>query len=215
MQIRLCSHPGPRCFHLCPQLCLLSLRSLRLPSAAVDAQQQSGMLSVIGALSRSTHTGSRALPAIAPTPWCHCQCSVWVVGRAEEGSFENVNKSTLCGCGTSSPEASVGQDMLCGCRCEGAGGPERPGLWVWRTPCLLLTSLPCFADAISATNPRVIDDSRARKLSNDLKRCTYYETCATYGLNVERVFQDGNCSGWRCRGQAGSSAVPKRGRSMS
>uniref|UniRef100_A0A670KHS3 ArfGAP with GTPase domain, ankyrin repeat and PH domain 3 n=1 Tax=Podarcis muralis TaxID=64176 RepID=A0A670KHS3_PODMU len=45
-------------------------------------------------------------------------------------------------------------------------------------------------DAISATNPRVIDDSRARKLSNDLKRCTYYETCATYGLNVERVFQD-------------------------
>ncbi|NP_001032213.1 arf-GAP with GTPase, ANK repeat and PH domain-containing protein 1 isoform 2 [Mus musculus] len=45
-------------------------------------------------------------------------------------------------------------------------------------------------DAISSTNPRVIDDVRARKLSNDLKRCTYYETCATYGLNVERVFQD-------------------------
>uniref|UniRef100_H2L788 ArfGAP with GTPase domain, ankyrin repeat and PH domain 1 n=1 Tax=Oryzias latipes TaxID=8090 RepID=H2L788_ORYLA len=45
-------------------------------------------------------------------------------------------------------------------------------------------------DAISSTNPRVIDDSRARKLSNELKRCTYYETCATYGLNVERVFQD-------------------------
>ncbi|XP_069589423.1 arf-GAP with GTPase, ANK repeat and PH domain-containing protein 1 isoform X5 [Ranitomeya imitator] len=45
-------------------------------------------------------------------------------------------------------------------------------------------------DAISGSNPRVIDDSRARKLSNDLKRCTYYETCATYGLNVERVFQD-------------------------
>ncbi|KAM3917448.1 arf-GAP with GTPase, ANK repeat and PH domain-containing protein 1 isoform 3-T3 [Leptodactylus fuscus] len=45
-------------------------------------------------------------------------------------------------------------------------------------------------DAISCSNPRVIDDSRARKLSNDLKRCTYYETCATYGLNVERVFQD-------------------------
>ncbi|XP_075685722.1 arf-GAP with GTPase, ANK repeat and PH domain-containing protein 1 isoform X5 [Rhinoderma darwinii] len=45
-------------------------------------------------------------------------------------------------------------------------------------------------DAISCSNPRVIDDTRARKLSNDLKRCTYYETCATYGLNVERVFQD-------------------------
>ena len=61
-----------------------------------------------------------------------------------------------------------------------------------------------FPDAISATNPRVIDDSRARKLSNDLKRCTYYETCATYGLNVERVFQDGNCSWWRvsARGRA-------------
>ncbi|XP_066178478.1 arf-GAP with GTPase, ANK repeat and PH domain-containing protein 1 isoform X7 [Sylvia atricapilla] len=45
-------------------------------------------------------------------------------------------------------------------------------------------------DAITSTNPRVIDDARARKLSNDLKRCTYYETCATYGLNVERVFHD-------------------------
>lgn len=46
-------------------------------------------------------------------------------------------------------------------------------------------------DAISERNPRAIDDSRARKLANDLKRCSYYETCATYGLNVERVFQDG------------------------
>ncbi|POI30786.1 hypothetical protein CIB84_005463, partial [Bambusicola thoracicus] len=53
-----------------------------------------------------------------------------------------------------------------------------------------LSSTPAAADAISSSNPRVIDDARARKLSNDLKRCTYYETCATYGLNVERVFQD-------------------------
>lgn len=45
-------------------------------------------------------------------------------------------------------------------------------------------------DAISERNPRVIDDARARKLASDLKRCSYYETCATYGLNVERVFQD-------------------------
>ncbi|CAB4054353.1 AGAP [Lepeophtheirus salmonis] len=45
-------------------------------------------------------------------------------------------------------------------------------------------------DAISENHPRVIDDSRARKLASDLKRCSYYETCATYGLNVERVFQD-------------------------
>ncbi|XP_060079116.1 centaurin-gamma-1A-like isoform X8 [Ylistrum balloti] len=45
-------------------------------------------------------------------------------------------------------------------------------------------------DSISESNPRVIDDTRARKLANDLKRSSYYETCATYGLNVERVFQD-------------------------
>ena len=29
-------------------------------------------------------------------------------------------------------------------------------------------------DAISSTNPRVIDDARVRKCSNDLKWCTYY-----------------------------------------
>ena len=48
-----------------------------------------------------------------------------------------------------------------------------------------------FSDSISESNPRVIDDSRARKLATDLKHCSYYETCATYGLNVERVFQEG------------------------
>lgn len=46
------------------------------------------------------------------------------------------------------------------------------------------------ADAISEHNPRIIDEIRARKLANDLKRCAYYETCATYGLNVECVFQE-------------------------
>lgn len=45
-------------------------------------------------------------------------------------------------------------------------------------------------DAISESNPRVIDDARARRLASDMKKSTYYETCATYGLNVERVFQD-------------------------
>ncbi|XP_005986381.1 arf-GAP with GTPase, ANK repeat and PH domain-containing protein 1 [Latimeria chalumnae] len=45
-------------------------------------------------------------------------------------------------------------------------------------------------DKISSNSPRVIEDSRARKLSSDLKRCMYYETCATYGLNVDRVFND-------------------------
>lgn len=57
--------------------------------------------------------------------------------------------------------------------------------------CLMFVFPAVDTDAISSSNPRVIDDARARKLSNDLKRCTYYETCATYGLNVERVFQDG------------------------
>lgn len=47
-----------------------------------------------------------------------------------------------------------------------------------------------FSDAISDRCPRVIDDSRARKLAHDLRRCPYFETCALYGLNVERVFQE-------------------------
>ena len=54
-----------------------------------------------------------------------------------------------------------------------------------------LHPLPTSADSISENHPRVIDDVRARKLASDLKKCAYYETCATYGLNVERVFQDG------------------------
>ncbi|KAF6718088.1 Arf-GAP with GTPase, ANK repeat and PH domain-containing protein 2 [Oryzias melastigma] len=45
-------------------------------------------------------------------------------------------------------------------------------------------------DKISSTNPRVIDDAKARQLCSDVRRCTYYETCATYGLNVNRVFTD-------------------------
>ncbi|XP_057338612.1 centaurin-gamma-1A [Microplitis mediator] len=44
-------------------------------------------------------------------------------------------------------------------------------------------------DSINDTNPRVIKDVRPRKLACEL-RCPYYETCAIYGLNVERVFQD-------------------------
>ena len=68
-------------------------------------------------------------------------------------------------------------------------------------------SCPSVADAISSTNPRVIDDARARKLSSDLKRCTYYETCATYGLNVERVFQDGKCTRGRALSPARVPAV--------
>ena len=49
------------------------------------------------------------------------------------------------------------------------------------------------ADALTQNSPRLIDDTKAKKLAADLKRCPYFETCAMYGLNVERVFQDGEC----------------------
>ncbi|XP_021239539.1 arf-GAP with GTPase, ANK repeat and PH domain-containing protein 2-like, partial [Numida meleagris] len=45
-------------------------------------------------------------------------------------------------------------------------------------------------DKISSSNPRVIEDARAQALCGDIRRCLYYETCATYGLNVERVFTE-------------------------
>lgn len=50
---------------------------------------------------------------------------------------------------------------------------------------------PIPPDRISASSPRVVGDARARALCTDMKRCSYYETCATYGLNVDRVFQEG------------------------
>lgn len=48
-----------------------------------------------------------------------------------------------------------------------------------------------FAEAISEATPRVVSESRARKLCNEMKRCTYYETCAANGLSVDDVFDDG------------------------
>ncbi|XP_045065402.1 arf-GAP with GTPase, ANK repeat and PH domain-containing protein 2 isoform X7 [Coregonus clupeaformis] len=45
-------------------------------------------------------------------------------------------------------------------------------------------------DKISSTNLRVIEDIRARQLCVDVRHCVFYETCATYGLNVDRVFQE-------------------------
>ncbi|XP_056589465.1 arf-GAP with GTPase, ANK repeat and PH domain-containing protein 2 isoform X2 [Triplophysa dalaica] len=45
-------------------------------------------------------------------------------------------------------------------------------------------------DKISSTNVRVIEDKRVQQLCIDIRRCTYYETCATYGLNVDRVFTE-------------------------
>lgn len=62
---------------------------------------------------------------------------------------------------------------------------------VCRGGALLVTCVVFLLDKISSTNPRVIDDAKARQLCSDVRRCTYYETCATYGLNVNRVFNDG------------------------
>lgn len=46
-------------------------------------------------------------------------------------------------------------------------------------------------DKISSTNPRVIEDQRARQLCIDVRHSLFYETCATYGFNVDRVFAEG------------------------
>uniref|UniRef100_A0A7N6A8T8 ArfGAP with GTPase domain, ankyrin repeat and PH domain 2 n=1 Tax=Anabas testudineus TaxID=64144 RepID=A0A7N6A8T8_ANATE len=45
-------------------------------------------------------------------------------------------------------------------------------------------------DKISSTNPRVIEDQRARQLCLDVRHSLFYETCATYGFNVDRVFSE-------------------------
>ncbi|XP_061591124.1 arf-GAP with GTPase, ANK repeat and PH domain-containing protein 2 isoform X2 [Cololabis saira] len=45
-------------------------------------------------------------------------------------------------------------------------------------------------DKISSTNPRVIEDQRARQLCIDVRHSLFYETCATYGFNVDRVFSE-------------------------
>ncbi|CAM9623348.1 unnamed protein product [Lampetra planeri] len=54
----------------------------------------------------------------------------------------------------------------------------------------LPTLLVGTQDAIGPGSPRTVDDARARRLCSELRIGTYYETCATYGLNVERVFQE-------------------------
>ncbi|XP_031423606.1 arf-GAP with GTPase, ANK repeat and PH domain-containing protein 1 isoform X2 [Clupea harengus] len=57
-------------------------------------------------------------------------------------------------------------------------------------------------DKISSTNPRVIEDARARQLCSDVRRCSYFETCATYGLNVNRVFTEAAQKIWAVKRQA-------------
>lgn len=54
-------------------------------------------------------------------------------------------------------------------------------------PMILVGSL----DTISSSSPRVVSEHEARSLAVKIKKCAYYETCATFGLNVENVFKDG------------------------
>lgn len=43
-----------------------------------------------------------------------------------------------------------------------------------------------------STGQRVIDEYTARRLAEEMQRdCVYYETCANYGHNVDKVFQEG------------------------
>jgi len=46
-------------------------------------------------------------------------------------------------------------------------------------------------DTISEKSPRSIDDFHIRRMVADLHNCTFHETCAMYGLNIDRVFLDG------------------------
>lgn len=41
----------------------------------------------------------------------------------------------------------------------------------------------------------MIEDQRARQLCIDVRHSLFYETCATYGFNVDRVFSEGGCAG--------------------
>ena len=52
----------------------------------------------------------------------------------------------------------------------------------------LPTILVGTQDGICETNPRVIDEKRARRLAADIHTNIFLETCALYGLNVDRVF---------------------------
>lgn len=66
-------------------------------------------------------------------------------------------------------------------------------------------------DTLSEKNPRVISEEEGKQMANHLKRCAYYETCATYGLNVERVFKDACCKILQQRHRAsfgGSTRTP-------
>ncbi|TKR76433.1 hypothetical protein L596_017571 [Steinernema carpocapsae] len=61
-------------------------------------------------------------------------------------------------------------------------------------------------DMISNTKPRQVDESEGRRMAAHLSRtCGYYETTATYGLNVERVFKEAASSATcACTGDLGA-----------
>jgi len=46
-------------------------------------------------------------------------------------------------------------------------------------------------DAISEKSPRAVNDDRIHRLAAELHNSSFHETCAMYGLNIERVFYDG------------------------
>ena len=47
-------------------------------------------------------------------------------------------------------------------------------------------------DSESSSGQRVIEEFTGKRLAEEMQRdCIYYETCATYGHNVDKVFQDG------------------------
>lgn len=53
----------------------------------------------------------------------------------------------------------------------------------------------------------MIEDQRARQLCIDVRHSLFYETCATYGFNVDRVFSEGGCAGADlCLSISGSAA---------
>uniref|UniRef100_A0AC35UCV7 Centaurin-gamma-1A n=1 Tax=Rhabditophanes sp. KR3021 TaxID=114890 RepID=A0AC35UCV7_9BILA len=49
-------------------------------------------------------------------------------------------------------------------------------------------------DSLSESSQRLVTEAEARAMATKLKKCGYIETCATYGLNVETVFKNGNSS---------------------
>ena len=53
--------------------------------------------------------------------------------------------------------------------------------------------------AESSSGQRVIEEFTGKRLAEEMQRdCVYYETCATYGHNVDKVFQEGKLTFRKC-----------------